>query len=70
MTGHLLENQPVYFVIFRIEVDGVVPFVMPVEALDDMSKSALQELSNMIMGNSATLLFNEECCSRHSITLL
>ncbi len=32
---------------------------MPVEALDDMSKSALQELSNMIMGNSATLLFNE-----------
>lgn len=32
---------------------------MPVEQLDDMSKSALQELSNMIMGNSATLLFNE-----------
>ncbi|MBN2898053.1 MAG: chemotaxis protein CheX [Clostridia bacterium] len=32
---------------------------MPVEKLDDMSKSALQELSNMIMGNSATLLFNE-----------
>jgi len=32
---------------------------MPVNALDDMSKSALQELSNMIMGNSATLLFNE-----------
>lgn len=32
---------------------------MPVEALDDMSKSALQELSNMIMGNSATLLFND-----------
>lgn len=32
---------------------------MPVEALDDMSKSALQELGNMIMGNSATLLFNE-----------
>lgn len=32
---------------------------MPVDKLDDMSKSALQELSNMIMGNSATLLFNE-----------
>lgn len=32
---------------------------MPVDVLDDMSKSALQELSNMIMGNSATLLFND-----------
>lgn len=34
---------------------------MPVEALDEMSKSALQELGNMIMGNSATLLFNDGC---------
>lgn len=31
---------------------------MPVEDLDDLAKSALSELGNMIMGNSATLLFN------------
>lgn len=32
---------------------------MPVEEIDEMAKSALSELGNMIMGNSATLLFNE-----------
>lgn len=31
---------------------------MPVNELDELSKSALSELANMIMGNSATLLFN------------
>jgi len=31
---------------------------MPVPELDDLAKSALSELGNMIMGNSATLLFN------------
>ncbi len=31
---------------------------MPVDELDELSKSALSELANMIMGNSATLLFN------------
>ena len=31
---------------------------MPVEEIDEMTKSALSELGNMIMGNSATLLFN------------
>lgn len=31
---------------------------MPVSELDEMSKSALSELGNMIMGNTATLLFN------------
>lgn len=31
---------------------------MPVNEIDDMAKSALSELGNMIMGNSATLLFN------------
>ncbi|MBF8984913.1 chemotaxis protein CheX [Lutibacter sp. B2] len=31
---------------------------MPVDELNDISKSALSELGNMIMGNSATLLFN------------
>lgn len=31
---------------------------MPVDSLDEMAKSALSELGNMIMGNTATLLFN------------
>lgn len=31
---------------------------MPVDVIDEMAKSALSELGNMIMGNSATLLFN------------
>lgn len=31
---------------------------MPVMELDDMARSALSELGNMIMGNAATLLFN------------
>lgn len=33
---------------------------MPVTELDEMAKSALSELGNMIMGNAATLLYNEE----------
>jgi len=32
---------------------------MPVAELDEMAKSALSEMGNMIMGNAATLLFNE-----------
>lgn len=31
---------------------------MPVTEIDDMSKSALSELGNMIMGNAATILSN------------
>jgi chemotaxis protein CheX len=31
---------------------------MPVDELDELSKSAVSELGNMIMGNSATLLYN------------
>lgn len=31
---------------------------MPVTEFDEMAKSALSELGNMIMGNTATLLFN------------
>ncbi|MDO4798992.1 MAG: chemotaxis protein CheX [Bacillota bacterium] len=31
---------------------------MPIAEIDDMAKSALSELGNMVMGNSATLLFN------------
>ena len=33
---------------------------MPVEELDEMPRSALSELSNMIMGNAATLFSNQE----------
>lgn len=32
---------------------------MPVTEIDDMAKSALSELGNMIMGNAATLLSNK-----------
>ncbi|KNY28585.1 chemotaxis protein CheX [Pseudobacteroides cellulosolvens] len=31
---------------------------MPVAGLDEMSKSALSELTNMILGNTATILYN------------
>ena len=30
--------------------------MMPIEQMDDLSKSAICELGNMILGNSATLL--------------
>ena len=33
---------------------------MPVEALDDMASSALCELSNMIMGSTATLFSTQK----------
>ncbi|MFZ5969805.1 MAG: chemotaxis protein CheX [Bacillota bacterium] len=32
---------------------------MPVAVLDDMAKSAISELGNMILGNAATLLYNQ-----------
>lgn len=32
---------------------------MPVDELNEMAKSALSELGNMIMGNAATVLFND-----------
>ncbi len=32
---------------------------MPVEELNEISKSALSELTNMILGNAATLLYNK-----------
>lgn len=37
------------------EIASLMMFGMPVEKLDDMSSSALNELSNMIMGNTATI---------------
>ncbi|MEW9123524.1 MAG: chemotaxis protein CheX [Thermotaleaceae bacterium] len=32
---------------------------MPVDVFDEIAKSAISELGNMIMGNTATLLYNE-----------
>jgi len=32
---------------------------LPVAALDDIAKSAISELGNMILGNAATLLYNQ-----------
>ena len=32
---------------------------MPVAVLDDLSRSAISELGNMILGNAATLLYNQ-----------
>ncbi|HEX3030500.1 MAG TPA: chemotaxis protein CheX [Clostridia bacterium] len=32
---------------------------MPVTELDDISKSAISELTNMILGNTATILYNK-----------
>lgn len=32
---------------------------MPIEKFDDMPKSAISELGNMIMGNTATILFTK-----------
>ena len=32
---------------------------MPVEQLDEMAKSAISELTNMILGNAATILYNK-----------
>lgn len=34
-------------------------FGMPVTELDEISKSAISELANMILGNAATLLYNK-----------
>lgn len=44
-------------VAFRIA--SAMMFGMPVDELNDISKSALSELTNMILGNTATLLYNK-----------
>lgn len=43
---------------FAKKMASMMMMGMPVEELDELSKSALSELGNMVMGNSATLLFN------------
>ena len=46
-------------VAFAKKMASMMMMGMPVDELDELSKSALSELGNMIMGNTATLLFNE-----------
>lgn len=40
-------------------IASAMMFGMPVDELNDISKSALSELTNMILGNTATLLYNK-----------
>jgi chemotaxis protein CheX len=40
-------------------IASAMMFGMPVDELNEISKSALSELSNMILGNTATLLYNK-----------
>lgn len=44
-----------------MQIASAMMMGMPVTELDAMTKSALCELGNMIMGNSATYLSNENC---------
>jgi len=41
------------------KIASAMMFGMPVEELNEISKSALSELTNMILGNTATILYNK-----------
>lgn len=41
------------------KIASAMMFGMPVDDLNEISKSALSELTNMILGNTATLLYNK-----------
>lgn len=43
---------------FGMKIASSMMMGMPVAEFDEMSKSAISELANMIMGNAATLLYN------------
>lgn len=59
ITGDI-KGQAVFSLTEEIakKVASAMMMGMPVDEIDEMAKSALSELGNMIMGNSATLLFN------------
>lgn len=40
-------------------IASAMMFGMPVDELNEISKSAISELTNMILGNTATLLYNK-----------
>jgi Predicted inhibitor of MCP methylation, homolog of CheC len=41
-----------------MNIASIMMFGMPVTDFDEISKSAISELTNMILGNAATLLYN------------
>ncbi len=41
------------------QIASAMMFGMPIDELNEISKSALSELTNMILGNTATLLYNK-----------
>ena len=43
---------------FAMKIASCMMMGMPVNEFDEMAKSAISELANMIMGNAATLLYN------------
>jgi len=43
---------------FALKIASIMMMGMPVVEFDEMSKSAISELANMIMGNAATILYN------------
>lgn len=43
---------------FAMKIASCMMMGMPVTEFDEMSKSAISELANMIMGNAATILYN------------
>ncbi|HEX9062123.1 MAG TPA: chemotaxis protein CheX [Clostridia bacterium] len=42
-----------------LKVASSMMFGMPITELDDIAKSAIAELTNMILGNAATILYNK-----------
>ncbi len=57
MKGQVIIAMPVEV---AKKIASIMMCGMPVEELDEMPRSALSELSNMIMGNAATLFSNQE----------
>ncbi len=43
---------------FAMQIASMMMMGMPITEFDEMSKSAISELANMIMGNAATILYN------------
>jgi len=43
---------------FAMRIASAMMMGMPISEFDDMAKSAISELANMIMGNAATILYN------------
>ncbi|HEX2947708.1 MAG TPA: chemotaxis protein CheX [Clostridia bacterium] len=59
LTGKL-RGQAVFSINrqFALKIASIMMMGMPVTEFDEMSKSAISEMANMIMGNAATILYN------------